>query len=264
MQESQNELHELFCSHYAPLDEEEIIEINKNMNSGDLNNVIVGLEQHFYCTGLIDDTDKIEYQLYFVRGGNKLEGDVLRLTVDNPKRDDLVFYFSNFLSHNYPEIDLIDTFNTFQKQTRGMLENIGYLTIASTELDRYDDPNPVIMAKGVKGIIPIRFFRKIEFYKEFFGNKKLEEINLGEHHIYLMLNKRNNYIKIGKSKKPNFREKTLQAQEPEIEMITFWQAPANIETQLKKQFSEKKQRGEWFKLSFKELNEIKKQMSIYK
>jgi hypothetical protein len=32
-------------------------------------------------------------------------------------------------------------------------------------------------------------------------------------YIYLMLNKRSGYIKIGRSKRPSFREKTLQADE---------------------------------------------------
>jgi len=264
MQETQSELYELFCQHYSSLEEETIMEINKNTNSGELNNVIVGLEKYFYCIELIDNPDKIEYRLFFVSGRNKLEGDVLHLTADNPKRDELVFFFSNFLAQNYPELDSINTFNTFQQQTRGMLEKLGYLTVASTELDKYDDPNPLIIAKGVKGIIPIRLLEKIIVYREFFGNNKLNQPTEGSEHIYLMLNKRNDFIKIGKSKNPTFREKTLQADEPEVELITYWKAPSKIERQLQKQFADKRKRGEWFDLTFKELNKIREQMSIFK
>jgi hypothetical protein len=78
-----------------------------------------------------------------------------------------------------------------------------------------------------------------------------------------MLNKRNGFIKIGKSKWPQFREKTLQADEPEIELITFWEAPATLEKQLHKRFAEQRQRGEWFELTFKDLKSIKDIMNEY-
>lgn len=234
--------------------------MNKNYNSGELNNVVVGLEKHCYGLGLIDDEKEIIYQIYYVRGDKKLEGDLIQLTSGLKYRDELVFYFSVFLSNNYKDIDAVDTFNTFQRQTRGMLEKIGYLTIASTEIDKYADKNPTIIAKGVKGIIPIRQIRKGEFYKEFFGNKQLQNEVFEENFIYLMLNKRNDYIKIGKSKRPSFREKTLQADEPDIELITFWKAPSTIEKELHKRFEVKRQRGEWFALNFNDLKQIKEIM----
>lgn len=78
-----------------------------------------------------------------------------------------------------------------------------------------------------------------------------------------MLNKRNDFIKIGKSKRPTFREKTLQADEPDIELITHWEAPSILEKQLHRMFEQKRQRGEWFDLNFKDLKQIKELMDDY-
>lgn len=257
------DMQDLFYRHYSNLDEDMILSINKNFNSPEFNNVIVGLEEKCFSLWLMDNTEKIKYRLFYVTNHNKLEGDLIELDVDMKFRDELVMFFSNFLAQTYKELDTIDVFNTFQRQTRSMLEKIGYLTIASTELDKYADQNITIAAKGVKGIIPMLLIRKVEFYREFFGNKKLDRKLSEGDHIYLMLNNRNDYIKIGKSKKPNFREKTLQADEPEIELITFWQAPSKLERELHRLFSTKRQRGEWFKLSFIDLKQIKEHMEPY-
>jgi len=256
-------MQDLFYKHYSNLEEEAILNINEKFNSPEFNNVIVGLEKQCFSLWLMDDVEDIRYRLFYITSQNKLEGDLIELSVSIDYRDELVMFFSNFLAHNYKGLDPIDVFNTFQKQTRGMLEKLKYLTIASTELAKYSGQNPHIMAKDVKGIIPIKLIDKTEFYKEFFGNKSLIPETEDCDHLYLMLNKRNDYIKIGKSKKPKFREKTLQGEEPDIDMITFWQAPSRVERELHKKFKEKRQRGEWFKLSFIDLRQIKEYMESY-
>ena len=78
-----------------------------------------------------------------------------------------------------------------------------------------------------------------------------------------MFNSRNNLIKIGQSIHPNFREKTLQSQEPEIVVLAIWQAPKMVEKELHKLFHEKRKRGEWFDLDFNDLKEIKTRMEKY-
>jgi len=68
--------------------------------------------------------------------------------------------------------------------------------------------------------------------------------------VYLMLNKRNNFYKIGFTKgNPIFRERTLQAQEPEVELIYRWTGSLIDEKELHKLFENKQERGEWFKLN---------------
>ena len=163
---------EIFQTVYSPLDEPAILHLNKQ-SPGDLNNVVVGLEKQCFGLMCMDDTDKIIYRLFYVNGQTELQSDIIELTIDNPNRDYLVFYFSQFLEHNYKGLDTINTYNTFQRQTRTLLEQIGYLTISPTEFTKYGDPNPMIMAKGVKGIINVPLIDKREFYKSFLATKTL-------------------------------------------------------------------------------------------
>jgi Meiotically up-regulated gene 113 len=255
-------IEELFQTVYSPLDEPTILHLNKQC-LGDLNNVVVGLEKQCFGLMCMDDTDKIIYRLFYANGEAELQGDIIELTIDNPYRDRLVFYFSQFLEHNYKGLDTINTYNTFQKQTRTLLEQIGYLTISPTEFVKYGDPNPLIMAKDIKGIIKIPLIDKREFYKSFFGNKDIKQLKRGEEFVYIMLNPRTDLVKIGRSKDPNYREKTLQGQEPEIILVSFWKAPSAIEKKLHIEFSEKRQRGEWFDLTFKDLKKINELMKAY-
>lgn len=256
-------IQELFYNHYSPLDEEVILRMNENYNSGELSNVVLGLERHCYGLILQSDEKEIKYQLFYVNGDKMLEGDILDLTVDLKFRDELVMYFANYLSHKYKNLNLLDIFNTYQRHTRGMLEKIGFLTISSTEIEKYVDYNPSIIAKGVRGIIPLRILRKGDFYKQFFGVKRPGQETPNNEYVYLMLNKRNELIKIGKSKNPTFREKTLQSDEPDIELISFWEVPSRLEKELHREFSQKRKRGEWFDLDFNDLKRIKEILNDY-
>lgn len=66
-------------------------------------------------------------------------------------------------------------------------------------------------------------------------------------YTYLVKNKRNGLYKIGYSSNPANREKTLQSEEPENEMI--WKTPVNCERELHKKFEKYRKRGEWFELT---------------
>lgn len=67
--------------------------------------------------------------------------------------------------------------------------------------------------------------------------------------VYLMLNARNGYIKIGISDNPYFREKTLQSEEPEVVLLATAEGGRNFEGALHRFFAAKRIRGEWFNLS---------------
>lgn len=71
-----------------------------------------------------------------------------------------------------------------------------------------------------------------------------------------MLNKSNGYYKIGRSINPIYREKTLQAEEPDVVLIKKWIASAEIEKTLHLKYKLKRIRGEWFALEDKDLEEI--------
>jgi hypothetical protein len=60
---------------------------------------------------------------------------------------------------------------------------------------------------------------------------------------------RNKTFKIGKSKTPGKRERTLQSEVPQIVMRFSVPADELHETELHEHFSEKRKRGEWFELS---------------
>ena len=70
---------------------------------------------------------------------------------------------------------------------------------------------------------------------------------VGVFKTYLIKNKRNGYYKIGKSKDPLKREKTLQSEEPMIGIIKVFDK--DIESVLHKDYKSFRVRGEWFELS---------------
>jgi hypothetical protein len=76
-------------------------------------------------------------------------------------------------------------------------------------------------------------------------------------YIYLMKDKRNGYIKIGYSKTPEFREKTLQSEVPDIEMIYYNFGRLKLEKELHKAYDHKRIRGEWFELNIGDIEQIK-------
>jgi hypothetical protein len=71
---------------------------------------------------------------------------------------------------------------------------------------------------------------------------------------YLMVDGSTGYVKIGKSKNPLKREKTLQAEKPTIKMLHYFEN--NHEKELHQKYSDKRLRGEWFNITPKEVKEI--------
>ncbi len=79
--------------------------------------------------------------------------------------------------------------------------------------------------------------------------------------VYLMMDTTNSFHKIGISNKPQYREKTLQADKPTIELLCFKEFPnrkiaESIEKSLHMTFDNKRIRGEWFELDEKEVKDI--------
>lgn len=74
--------------------------------------------------------------------------------------------------------------------------------------------------------------------------------------VYLMRNNRNGLIKIGVSSRPAYREKTLQSDEPAIELVWVSEGGEERELELHARFANKRVRGEWFKLSGDDVRDI--------
>lgn len=53
------------------------------------------------------------------------------------------------------------------------------------------------------------------------------------------------------------REKTLQAEEPDIAILKLWEKDMAFEKHLHKKYIKQRVRGEWFKLTFQELWELR-------
>lgn len=77
---------------------------------------------------------------------------------------------------------------------------------------------------------------------------------------YLMLDTRNGLHKIGKSKHPQYREKTLQSEVPQIKIIAYCADWIVSESDLHRCYQSKRVRGEWFNLTKQDISTIKNLM----
>lgn len=80
--------------------------------------------------------------------------------------------------------------------------------------------------------------------------------------VYLMVDHNTGLHKIGRSKSPLKRERTLQSEKPTIELIAHWESTTKKEKELHKKYNEKRVRGEWFDLTNQDISEILSQENI--
>lgn len=84
-------------------------------------------------------------------------------------------------------------------------------------------------------------------------------------YVYLMQDLSNNYYKIGLSKTPEYRERTLQSEKPTIRMICNKRLPSRkiaeaFERALHIAFADKRIRGEWFNLDKNDVAQIEESL----
>lgn len=87
------------------------------------------------------------------------------------------------------------------------------------------------------------------------------EIQLDYCYVYLMHDEANDYYKIGMSNNPEYREGTLQSEKPTISLVASHKYPtrkfaAAIETALHNVYKDNHVRGEWYKLTDKDVKII--------
>jgi len=75
-----------------------------------------------------------------------------------------------------------------------------------------------------------------------------------EEYLYLMKNNLNGQYKIGRSNNPSYRERTLQSQEPDVNLVAKFKGLAYLEREWHDYFDSERVRGEWFKLNSTQLN----------
>lgn len=76
-------------------------------------------------------------------------------------------------------------------------------------------------------------------------------------YVYLMVDHNTGYHKIGFSKDPKHREKTLQSEKPTIELLHKFEGTMQKEKELHTKYDPKRIRGEWFNLDKKDIKYIK-------
>lgn len=86
--------------------------------------------------------------------------------------------------------------------------------------------------------------------------------NMGK--IYLAIDENTGYYKIGWSKNPSKREKTLQSEKPIINFLITIDGRIKDESYLHKVFASKRIRGEWFALDFQDVNKFLLEIEIIK
>jgi len=241
------------CQH---LSEKDILQMNES-DAGSINNVLTGLNKHCYGIWLFDDKTDKNYLLFYINNRTKLSGLVCRFEINNKKRNEFTLGFAKVVNQEYPkDTELIEAFNIFQSHTRTMLEKINRFTYGNEIADK----NGKLIVKDKVGIDYVPLINKKEVFKDIFSTN-IEIVSAENcNKIYLMFNPRNGYTKIGRSIKPEFREKTLQGEDPEIEIIALWNSPKSTEKELQDKFIEKRIRGEWFDLRISDLLEIKEIM----
>lgn len=244
------------------LSQEDILDFNEQDN-GPLNNVIARISKHCYGVKLYEEDRKLSVEMFYVNGNQELKGDLIQLDFDDKDYFQLLFRFTNLLADEYEGVEAISAFNTFQTQLRGFVEKLGYFTTTSLELKPYMGKGAVMMSSNKKGIKNIILIDRIDFYRKFFnGTHNFKHKNDSEY-VYLMVNNSSGYIKIGTSKNPKYRERTLHSQEPDIAIIALWCCDKKIEKELHETFRNKRVRGEWFNLNLHDLKQIENFMEPY-
>ena len=242
------------------LNEELISYLNKNDPTGKINNVTNRLDKECFALQLYEEDSSVIIEIFYInnRDNFELKGNLIRIDLNNPNYSSLLFYFCRVLALNFPETNEITTFNTYQKQLRTVLEKEGYFTLTNFDCENLKEGT--FITTHYKGIKKITFIPIVDFYREFFDNNyEITSDNKNEY-VYLMIDIDSSLIKIGFSKNPIYREKTLHSQKPKIHLIACWEANRSIETKLHRKYKQKRVRGEYFRLNLNDLNEIKETM----
>jgi len=238
---------------------EDIYKLDREDN-GPITNVIAGIDKHCYGTKLYDDEHGVMVEMFYINGERELRGDILQLDIYDKQYYELLLRFCDMLAKDYPGVDAIGAFNTFQKKLRGFLEKLEFFTVSSLELKVFKGRHTVMMSSAKRGIIKLDFIDPKEFYRDFFDNIADNPIEKGKEYVYLMVNTDTGLIKIGKSMDPVYRERTLHSKEPTVHLIALWCCDQQIEKELHKKFHQKRVRGEWFRLTIPDLVMLEKIM----
>jgi hypothetical protein len=235
------------------LSEDDIFKLEQYDN-GPLTNVISCINKECYLINLYGEPKDLTVNFFYVTKNEKLQGDVIKLKLDDSAYIDLLFKFCQMLVISYVELDTIHAFNTFQNKLRSLLEKSGHFTVTTLELKKMEGKSiSMFSSSPIKKIVLIN---QVEFYRELFFNTYAILKSAEKEYVYLMVNTDSSLIKIGHSRNPDYREKTLHSKEPTVHLIACWETSKLKEKELHQKYLAKRVRGEWFRLNLYDLKEI--------
>lgn len=192
--------------------------------------------------------------------------------------DQIELYFSNSKNVSFTITDKPATYNAYQdiakfelfKEDLEIMSNEEFLytkvTIGKNKKEKFFNYNKVDKVESLLKILYVKTFYDWHCSMGGIVNsipmiEEQKNISDGECYVYLMLDTKNHFHKIGISNNPTYREKTLQGDKPSIIKLAAKKYPsrkiaAAIESALHNAFSEKRVRGEWFNLNDEEVNSI--------
>lgn len=115
---------------------------------------------------------------------------------------------------------------------------------------KYETLNDEIedLRQSIKSMKTSIKYRERELDKLWFQERPLPPIYDGKSYkTYLIKETNTSFYKIGRSRNPIIREKTLQREMPNIHIVKIWNK--DIEKTLHEKYTEQRVRGEWFKLT---------------
>lgn len=198
------------------------------------------------------------------------------------KTSSLIFNFKNGVSKNFKTIKIIsgndgqralfplneEDLNTFSSE---LIDSCEYIIEGRVNVEHfisetnYDAP---ISSQSLFSQIFKEYAKRLKAIMKQNPSQMVDHTSLTDEacFVYLMKDLRNGLYKIGISKKPSYREKTLQSEQPSIESLGFKQFPSRkfalaFEKALHETYSKNRIRGEWFKLDVADVNQIVEMLS---
>lgn len=238
------------------LDIEEIKQLGEK--SVEIQNVILG-----YHTKAIHLRGRnYDFELVYIAenpDSQTIEGYELQYKFESQNHADIVLAYCSFIVDKFPFENLVRLYNTYIDQMRSVFSQEGIEVITQADIDQIRSKygrGGTLAAKAP--CVYLRTLTEKELYRELFSfDYSSFAIEDDKKYVYLIHSQSNGYFKIGYSKNPLKREKTLQAEEPDISLLKIWEGDGALEKSLHQKYSHLRVRGEWFELTIRELFELK-------
>lgn len=222
-------------------------------NYPDIGNVLRGLADNcFALVGDFEQTDEICFA--YITYSTDNPGIILKLKYGEENFYNFLLCFSLEITKLNNKVEAIGVYNTFVHQLRTFLEANDITTVTASELKNIGSGS-LISASHIE---VIKIFDTIKFYRKCFGTENYENLVKveNEDYVYIMMNQDDFTFKIGQSKMPIYRERTLQSKQPHVVLLKVWKCDKKIEKELHRIYQKNRVRGEWFKFDFGELCQI--------